>query len=85
VQGRAAVMSRHGALVLSPVRYPTGTLLKIQNEISLATAVCRVTWVGSDDLGEIHKLGVEFVDDTPTFWGADYEDRLALGWEQDGG
>jgi hypothetical protein len=34
-------------------------------------------------LGEIHKLGAEFVD-TPPSWGADYEDRLVLSLEQDG-
>ena len=85
VRGRTAVVNRHGALVLSPVRYAAGTFLTIQNESSLEATVCRVTWLGEDDISEIHKLGVEFVDDdTSTFWGAVYEERLALRLEQDG-
>ena len=44
---------------------------------------CQGTWDKHLFLGEIHKLGAEFVD-TPPSWGADYEDRLALSLEQDG-
>ena len=44
---------------------------------------CQGTWDKHLFLGEIHKLGAEFVD-TPPSWGADYEDRLVLSLEQDG-
>jgi uncharacterized protein (DUF1786 family) len=82
VQARTAAVSRHGALVFSPVGYTVGTLLEIQNAVNLVATACRVVWVSRDDLRNIHKLGVEFVDDAPTFWGAAYEERLALGLEQ---
>jgi hypothetical protein len=36
-----------------------------------------------DDLRELHKLGVEFVDDAPAFWGAVYEELLALAVQRD--
>jgi hypothetical protein len=83
VQGTTAVVNRHGALVLSPVGCAAGTLVKIRNEITLQATTCRVVWVGQDDQSDIHKLGVEFVDDAPTFWGSVYEERLAQRLEQD--
>jgi hypothetical protein len=83
VHGTTAVVNRHGALVLSPVGYAAGTLLKIQNEITLEATACRVVWASQDDQRNTHKLGVEFVDDAPMFWGVVYEKRLALGLERD--
>jgi len=77
VQCRTAAVNRHGALMLSPVRYAEGTILKVRNELNSEAAVCRVTWVGLGDPSDVHKLGVEFVDDAPTFWGDMYDERFA--------
>jgi hypothetical protein len=77
VQGRTAIINRHGALVLSRVGYAAETLLKIQNGITGEATACRVVWVSQDDVSKLHKLGIEFVDNAPTFWGTVYEELLA--------
>jgi hypothetical protein len=71
--GVTAVVNRHGALLLSPIRCEEGITLTIRNELSSETTRCRVTWIGSMDASGGHKLGVEFVDEAPRFWGGAYE------------
>jgi hypothetical protein len=83
VRGSTAVVNRHGALVLSPTGCAAGTVLTIQNGITFQATEGRVVWVSKDDLRELHKLGVEFVDDAPAFWGSVYEELLALAVRRD--
>jgi len=71
--GVTAVVNRHGALLLSPLRFEEGTTFSIRNELSSETTCCRVTWIDSMDPSGVHKLGVEFVEEAPTFWGSAYE------------
>lgn len=71
-----AVVNRHGALLLSPIEYQEGTTLSMRNELTAEATNCRVTWIGSTESGTVHKLGVEFVDAAPTFWGKAYEDAV---------
>ena len=48
----------------------------LRNELTAEATNCRVTWIGSTESGTVHKLGVEFVDPAPTFWGETYEDAV---------
>jgi hypothetical protein len=56
-------------------RFRTGLLSRQLKAVSCGSA--------RDDLRELHKLGVEFVDDAPAFWGAVYEELLALAVQRD--
>ena len=76
VPGLTAVVNRHGALILSPVQYEEGTILLVRNEFTSDVNRCRVAGVGPVDPSGAHKLGVEFVDEAPTFWGEMYEALL---------
>ena len=76
--GLTAVVNRHGALVLSPTLYKEGTILRIRNELNSEATHCRVTWVAPTDLSGACKLGLEFLDAAPTFWGNVYGQRLTL-------
>jgi len=78
VAALTAVVNRQGALLLSALPYDVGAVLRLQNELTLTATDCRVVWVGEADPSGAHKLGVEFVDADPTFWGTVYEDRVAL-------
>jgi hypothetical protein len=73
-RGVTAVVNQHGALVLSPTTHEAGTTLWVRNELSLNATRCRVVWVGLADPGGLHKLGIEFVDETPMFWGSTSEE-----------
>jgi hypothetical protein len=70
--GLTAVVNRHGALVLSPTGHEEGTILWVRNEVNQETTRCRVVWVGLADPSGTHKIGIEFIDETQTFWGATY-------------
>jgi hypothetical protein len=72
-----AVVNRHGALLLSSRQYQEGSVIVLRNERS-ETVQCRVVWIGEPDASGAHKVGVEFIDDAPTFWGRFYEEQLAL-------
>jgi len=75
--GVTAVVNLHGALMLSPVRYEQGTTLWIRNELNSEVTSGRVTWVGQVDASGAHKIGVEFVDESPNFWGSVYAEAVA--------
>ncbi len=74
--GVTAVVNRHGALLLSPVRGLEGATLWLRNELTRETVCGRITWIGSIDSDGCHKLGVEFVEQAPNFWGVIYEEAL---------
>jgi len=80
--GVTAVVNRHGALLLSPVEYEEGATLAIRNELTGESTNCRVTWIGLTESGTAHKLGIEFIDAAPSFWGKIYEDAVTLAAEQ---
>jgi hypothetical protein len=75
-RGLTAVVNRHGALVLSPIPYEESTIVWIRNELTSETTCCLVVWAGAVDTDGTHKLGVEFVDEAPTFWGSAYEEAV---------
>lgn len=67
-----AVINLHGALILSPVPWPSGTMLQIQNQKNKRTIRARVVWTGPQEPSESYKLGVEFESPESGFWGDDY-------------
>ncbi len=69
------VVSRHGALVLSPVPHPEQAELVVANLESGESARCRVAWNGGEAAPGLHKLGLELLEPRPAFWGPEYEAR----------
>jgi hypothetical protein len=74
-----AVVNRHGALLLAAMPCPVGSILGIHHELAVETIPCRVVWVGDVDPSGAHKVGIEFIDEAPNFWGRIYDDRLTDG------
>lgn len=81
---RTAVISLHGALVVSPEPISEGTLLTLVNQKTGARAKATVVWTGLTPLSTPstpedatlpspeYKIGVEFRGPAPEFWGSDY-------------
>jgi hypothetical protein len=67
-----AVINLHGALILSAVPWPTGTLLNMWNQKTNRSIRARVVWTGPDDGSGAYKVGVEFEGPESGFWGLDY-------------
>jgi hypothetical protein len=70
-----AVINLDGALILSPVPWVSGTILKIRNHKTNRSIEARVVWTGPDDGTGSYKLGVEFDEPESGFWGDDYSLR----------
>lgn len=68
-----AVINLHGALILSPVNWPQGTILTIDSKKTRLRIRGRVVWSGSRELSGFHKLGVEFESASPDFWADEYD------------
>jgi hypothetical protein len=73
------VVSRHGALLSSPVTHPEGATLSLTHVDSGASVVCRVVWSGVDECPGQHKIGIELIEERAEFWGAEYEAKLSEG------
>jgi hypothetical protein len=67
-----AVINLHGALILSPVPWPSGTIVEIRNQKTNRTIRARIVWTGPEDGSRSYKLGVEFEEAESGFWGSDY-------------
>lgn len=67
-----AVINLHGALILSPVPWPAGTLLNMRNQKNQHSIQARVVWTGPQEASGSYKLGVEFEEPESGFWGNDY-------------
>jgi hypothetical protein len=81
VDGVSAVINRHGGLIVAPVVFGSGRILRVENRRTGQIAEARVVWGASDPEG--CKLGIEFLEELD-FWGADYaheadEDDVRLG------
>jgi hypothetical protein len=68
-----AVINLNGALILSPLNWPTGSELRIKNPDTELQTLGRVVWCGNHDSTGWYKLGVEFRDSSPEFWGELYD------------
>ena len=67
-----AVINLHGALILSPVPWVSGTILNIRNQKNNRSIQARVVWTGPQEASGSYKLGVEFEAPESGFWGDDY-------------
>jgi hypothetical protein len=67
-----AVINLLGALILSPVNWPQGTMLTIDSKKTGLRIHGRVVWSGSKEPTGFHKLGVEFESAAPQFWADQY-------------
>lgn len=68
-----AVINLHGALIVSTVNWPAGTLLTATNLETRLTVHARVVWSAVQESNGAHKLGVEFEVGSPEFWGDRYD------------
>ena len=68
-----AVINLNGALILSRLNWPTGCELRIKNLSTGLQTLGRVVWCGNRDLTGWYKLGLEFPDPSPEFWGELYD------------
>jgi hypothetical protein len=68
-----AVVNRGGGMVLSPVSCVEESILHAANPETGQTAHLRVVWCGGEDFPGRFKVGLEFLDERPSFWGARYE------------
>jgi PilZ domain len=68
-----AVININGALILSPLNWPAGCELRIKNTNTGLQTLGRVVWCGNHDLTGLYKLGIEFRDPPPEFWGELYD------------
>jgi hypothetical protein len=71
-----AVINRHGALLLSPVKYDEGTIVWIRNQRSLELVRAQVVWLGPQEPPDLYRLGVGFIDEHLRFWGNEYDSGL---------
>jgi len=67
------VINLQGALILSQVPWPSGTILEIRNKKNKRSIEARVVWRGSQDESGLYKLGIEFESPESGFWGDDYK------------
>jgi hypothetical protein len=74
VRAHTVVVSREGALVMSPRPFNEDELVRLQNLDSRDKVLCRFVWCAGEDLHGLFKLGLEIVSGTQHFWGDQYED-----------
>jgi hypothetical protein len=74
VPATTADISRHGCLILSPIRVRPATVIWIQNDRTRAWAQVDVMGASERNFDGAYEIGVEFVDDVQDFWGADYDE-----------
>jgi hypothetical protein len=72
VSAVTAVVNIHGALILSPLDFPEGAELEIQNLKTGESARFTVVWNGGEERLGAYKLGVELIQENPRFWGVDF-------------
>lgn len=75
-RAHTAVVNRHGALVLSPLRLPEDAFLKAENVESGAILLFRVVCCGGEELPGLYKMGIESLGDASGFWGSEFESQL---------
>jgi PilZ domain len=78
-----AVINLHGAMILSPVDLPADVGLKIKNANTGIEVNARVVWCGHQSTRGSYKLGVEFEDSSPEFWGVTYDpNAIEVPWNK---
>ena len=70
VEAVSAVINKQGALIVAPVVFGSGRIVRLENRRTERQVDARVVWGSSEAEGGC-KLGLEFLEDVD-FWGADY-------------
>ena len=70
VDAVSAVINKHGALIVAPVVYGSGRIVRLANLRTERQIEARVVW-GSSAADEGCKIGIEFLEELD-FWGDDY-------------
>jgi hypothetical protein len=70
VEAVSAVINKHGALIVAPVVFGSGRIVRLANRRTEKRIEARVVW-GSSAADEGCKIGIEFLEELD-FWGADY-------------
>ena len=73
VSASTAVINLNGALLFCSVNWPQGSELKFKNPENGVMVRGRVVWSGEITSNGLHKLGVEFAEASPEFWGSHYD------------
>ena len=76
IRAHTAVVNQHGALILLPRPFASERLLKVLNQDSGESVLCRVAWDGGEELPGLFKLGIEILGEALHFWGSSYEAAL---------
>jgi hypothetical protein len=69
MRAHTVVVNGHGALILAPQPFRAEALLRVVNQESGRTALCRVAWSGGEDLPGLYKIGIEILGEGAGFWG----------------
>jgi hypothetical protein len=73
VRAHTLVVNGHGALILSPCVFRPEALLRVVNQETGRAALCRLAWIGGEDLPGLFKLGIEILGVAADFWGTPYD------------
>src|SRR5215470_14449518 len=73
VRAHTVVVNAHGALIIAPRSFRPDSLLRVVNQDTGETALCRVAWRGGEDLQGLFKIGIELQGVAPAFWGVLYD------------
>lgn len=67
--GDTAVVNRHGALILLPVRLKPDSQVTLTNKFSNNTETFRVVWSGEKPEQGRYEVGIEALNPRDDFWG----------------
>ena len=73
VRAHTLVVNGHGALIVVPRLFREDALLRVVNQETGQSALCRVACSCGEDLPGLFKLGIELLGVAAHFWGAAYE------------
>jgi len=71
------VVNRGGALVLSPIAFPSEATLSLRNLETGGLGRFRVVWCGEEEAPEGRRVGIALLEEKVSFWGPEYEQSVA--------
>jgi hypothetical protein len=77
VRAHTLVVNGHGALILVPRLFRAEALLRVVNQETGQSALCRVACCCGEELPGLFKVGIEILGLAAHFWGAAYEGAFA--------
>jgi len=73
ITASTGVINLHGAMIFCSVGWMQGRQFKLKNTENGLLVNARVVWSGEVAENGVHKLGVEFAEASPEFWGYHYD------------